>query len=59
MNAPQKICDSQSTLFERDYYLWLTHTVQLLREKILIEEIESLGRFLDLIFLDLKGLNPN
>ena len=53
MTSPlSKISEStDSTLYEKDYYLWLTNTANLLREKNLaeldlphlIEEIEDMG----------------
>lgn len=52
MTAPLPIANSQETLYDRDYYQWLTQTAKLLKAKQftqidlenLIEEIESLGR---------------
>lgn len=52
MTAQIKITNSQETLYDRDYYLWLSNTAKLLKEKEftqldlenLIEEIESLGK---------------
>ena len=54
MTSPlSKISEStDSTLYEKDYYLWLTNTANLLREKNLaeldlphlIEEIEDMGK---------------
>ncbi|MDJ0578229.1 MAG: DUF29 domain-containing protein [Xenococcaceae cyanobacterium MO_234.B1] len=52
MTAQIQINNSQETLYNQDYYQWLTHTAKLLKEKEftkldlenLIEEIESLGK---------------
>ncbi len=52
MTARLQITNSQETLYNQDYYQWLTQTAKLLKEKQftqldlenLIEEIESLGR---------------
>ena len=52
MTIQLQINDNQQTLYNKDYYQWLTHTAKLLKKKNftqldlenLIEEIESLGR---------------
>ena len=52
MNSKLEISKKQNALYERDYYLWLSQTVNLLKKKDftqldlenLIEEIESLGK---------------
>jgi hypothetical protein len=52
MTAQRQISNSQESLYNQDYYLWLTSTATLLKEKEftkldlenLIEEIESLGK---------------
>ncbi len=52
MTAQIQIINSQEALYDQDYYLWLTSTAKLLKEKNftqldlknLIEEIESLGK---------------
>lgn len=52
MTARLPINNSQETLYHQDYYQWLIHTAELLKEKKftqldlenLIEEIESLGK---------------
>lgn len=52
MTAQTQITNSQETLYDQDYYLWLSNTAKLLKAKKfaqldlenLIEEIESLGK---------------
>jgi hypothetical protein len=52
MTAQRQITNAQKTLYDRDYYLWLSNTAKLLKAKKftqldlenLIEEIESLGK---------------